>query len=316
MYASSLGQGLPAFKDPETFAKTGDPSSMLPGESTTYRIGSRMSPQGYGAGAERQANRYEGTSSCPPGQVVVSHGSTPIRAAYIGAPTTSPFVYCKPQPVYRPAPAPAPVAGPTYTTTISPVLQTEVSPMISPVFQQVQDSPGATQAGAPTMVAPGGMEAEGGSAGNGSAAMLEFMRLQSEQDAARRADEAAAREVERRDAVAREDAYRKQQLDFQREQAALQADRQAAIDAGAADEAARLTAQYEAAQAEWETTRATPGGFVSTAVMPGREMIGPEVPAPMPLEKPGLPMPLIVGLGAAVLVGGYFLATQKKGQRT
>ena len=314
MYVGNLGQGLPAFKDPETFAKTGDPSSMLPGESTTYRIGSRMSPQGYGAGAERQASRYEGQSHCPPGQVVVSHGSTPIRAAYIGAPTTSPFVYCKPQPVYAPA-APAPVAGPVYTTTISPVLQTEVSPMISPVFQQVQDSPGATQAATPTMVAPGGMEAEGGSSGD-SGAMMEFLRMQAEQDAARRADEAAAREIERRDAAAREDAYRQAQLDFQREQAALQADRQAAIDAGAADEAARLTAQYEAAQAEWETTRTTPGGFVSTAVMPGRDMIAPEVPAPMPLEKPGLPMPLIVGLAAAVVVGGYFLATQKKGQRT
>lgn len=269
--------------------------------------GSEHLGQWFGSKTGSYANRYEGTSACPAGQTVTARGSTQHAPKFIGGPTSTPWVECKPIPAPAPTPAPAPVAGPTYTTTISPVLQTEISPQISPVFQQVQDSPGSVQAATPTMIAPGGMEAEGGSAGgNGSAAMLEFMRAQSEQDAAQRQADTAAREAERRDREAREYAFQQAQLDFQREQARLQTERQAAIDAGAAEQAAQLEAQYQAAQTEWETTRATPGGFVSTAVMPGRTMIAPEVPAPI-LEGPqNIPIPLVVAGVAVLAIGGYF----------
>jgi len=256
-----------------------------------FMIGSRTSRQGT---STRQANLYDG-SACPAGQEVVQHVSTPISPAYIGAPTTKASVYCKPIPAPVPRLAPV-VTGPTYTTTISPVLQTEISPQISPVFQQVQDSPGSVQAATPTMIAPGGMKAEGGSAAaNDSAAMLEFMRLQSEQDAARRQSDAAAREQERREREAR----------------------QAAIDAEASEVAARLEAQYQAAQSEWEKTTATPGGFMATpAVMPGREIIVSDGPPVAPLQKPGLPVPLIVAGVAAIAIGGYFYASKtRKGKR-
>jgi len=50
------------------------------------------------------------------------------------------------------------------TTAISPTFQTQISPQISPVFQQTQASPGAVQAATATQYMPGGMFAEGGSA--------------------------------------------------------------------------------------------------------------------------------------------------------
>lgn len=70
-----------------------------------------------------------------------------------------------------PAGGPAPT-GPTTgipqpggdVTAISPTFQTQISPQISPVFQQTQASPGAVQAATATQYMPGGMFAEGGSA--------------------------------------------------------------------------------------------------------------------------------------------------------
>lgn len=50
------------------------------------------------------------------------------------------------------------------STVISPVIQTRISPQISPVFSQMQSSPGGVQAGTTTQYSPGGMYAEGGSA--------------------------------------------------------------------------------------------------------------------------------------------------------
>ena len=54
--------------------------------------------------------------------------------------------------------------GSASATTVSPTFQTEISPQISPVFSQMQDSAGATQAATTTQYKPGGMSAEGGSA--------------------------------------------------------------------------------------------------------------------------------------------------------
>ncbi len=270
------------------------------------------------AGSTSTANLYEGTSACPPGQTVVERGEKPIRAAYIGAPTSEPFVYCRPI-EQRAAPVQAaPVyQAPVYTTTISPVLQTEISPMISPVFQQTQASPGAVQAATPTMIAPGGMEAEGGGVApgaDGGAAMLEFMAQQAEQDRAQRAEETRLREQERRERAAADAAYRQEQLDFQREQATLQQQRQAALDAQNVEEAARLQAEYDIRVSEWEQTKATPGMYTST-MMPGREMVvaPSEVPAPITSPQPtGIPTPLLLAAGALVVVGGIMYARRGK----
>jgi hypothetical protein len=168
------------------------------------------------------------------------------------------------------------------------------------------------------MIAPGGMEAEGGAAvgpgGDSSTAMLEFLRMQAEQESAQRAEETRQRELERRETLAREDAFRQQQLDFQREQAALQQQRQAALDTGAAEEAARLKAEYDIRVSEWEKTQAQPGAFTSS-VMPGREMVlaPSEVPAPVTAPQPtGIPTPLLIAAGALVLVGGIMYARRGK----
>lgn len=50
------------------------------------------------------------------------------------------------------------------STVVSPNIQTEISPQISPVFQQTQSSPGATQAATATQYQPGGQSGRGGDA--------------------------------------------------------------------------------------------------------------------------------------------------------
>lgn len=278
-------------------------------------------------GSTRTANLYEGTSSCPPGQSVVERGSKPIKSAYIGAPTTEPFVYCRPIPQVVAAPPPAPRIN--VQTTVSPVLQTEVSPQISPIFAQMQDSPGSQQAATTTQYKPGGMTAEGGGTtgpggGGESAALMELLRVQSEQAAARQMEDTQARNRERRERLARErrdidyraereardDKLRAQELEMR----TLDAERRAAEQAGRDEQAEQLRQQYEAQRLEWESTQATPSQLVS--IQPTGRPIPIEVPAPVtelpPTDaKAPIPLPLIA-LGAAVLAGGIYYATKGK----
>lgn len=65
----------------------------------------------------------------------------------------------KKKPASAPSMAKPPTAG---STTVSPVIQTKISPQISPVFTQIQDSPYATASGAPSMVSTGAQTAETG----------------------------------------------------------------------------------------------------------------------------------------------------------
>ena len=156
-----MGFGMPEIPKTEAFAKSGDPSAMLPGEPTTYRIGSRQGVPG--GTSTRDASRYSGTA-CPPGNVLVRRETQPRSPRFIGDTTSDEFVYCRPAPLAAPMMAPAP-AGPVYTTTISPTFQQAFTPQISPTIQVTADSPGA-QVGATTQqTAPGGQQAEGGGAG-------------------------------------------------------------------------------------------------------------------------------------------------------
>ena len=52
-------------------------------------------------------------------------------------------------------------------TTISPTIQNQANPQISPVFNFVQDSAGSTQASSPTQLIPGGQSGQGGSSSAG-----------------------------------------------------------------------------------------------------------------------------------------------------
>lgn len=63
---------------------------------------------------------------------------------------------------------PSPAAAPRPdATTISPAFQQSFTPQISPVFQQTQDSPGATQAATTVQRASGGQSAKGGGTSTG-----------------------------------------------------------------------------------------------------------------------------------------------------
>lgn len=53
--------------------------------------------------------------------------------------------------------------GTSGPTTISPTFQQSFTPQVSPVFQQLQESPGATLSAQPIQQATGGQYAEGGS---------------------------------------------------------------------------------------------------------------------------------------------------------
>jgi len=56
------------------------------------------------------------------------------------------------------------------STTMSPAFQQQLTPQISPVFQQMQDSAGSTQQADPTMTATGGQRADTAGASGGPAA--------------------------------------------------------------------------------------------------------------------------------------------------
>lgn len=286
------------------------------------------------AGSTRTANRYEGTA-CPPGQTVVSRTSEPRSPKFIGDKTSTDVVFCKPIPAAAPA-APAPAPNINVQTTVSPTLQTQISPQISPVFSQMQDSPGSTQAATTAQVQPTDMTAKpGGTGGGGDNALLEYMRFQAEQDAQRRAEETAQREADRRrrededrrwreqqsaaqaDAQRRADADRAEQLRLQQAAEQQRAAEQAERDRQWQEAQAAQQAAYEAALEQ--TPAATPSTFVATpAVMPGREMVGFEEPvpltAPVEAQATGPNWPLIIG-GVVIAGGAAYVLTRKKGKR-
>ena len=60
--------------------------------------------------------------------------------------------------------ATSPVGAPASPIAVSPSFQTQISPQISPVFSQMQDSAGASQGATATQYMPGGMQASTGGA--------------------------------------------------------------------------------------------------------------------------------------------------------
>lgn len=267
---------------------------------------------GVGVRQTGQAQKFSYPDNrCPPGYRQTGAGSDAPPRGY--SPPWGSFVMCKPQPQNL-APAPvAPAPQINVQTTVSPTLQTDISPQISPIFAQMQDSPGSQQAATTAQTKPGGMTAKGGGTTSGdtpdNSAMMEFLRMQAEQDAARRFDDSASRERERQDRMAAEQRQSAQAAELQR----IEQERRDAEAAGRSEQAAALQAQYEAQQREWAATQSQPGEFVSVA--PGMvPLIGTGEPMSTPdaaLIKPGLPMPLIVAAVAALVVGGYFYATNE-----
>ena len=295
-----------------------------------FNVGSRS------AGSTRTANRYESTS-CPPGQSVVKRDREHRAPKFIGDKNYTDVIYCKPTPVAAPVQqAPAPAPNINVQTTVNPTLQTDISPNIAPIFSQMQDSPGSTQAATTAQVKPGGMTAQpGGTGGDSGAAMLEFMKMQAQLDRERRQAESAERERERQaqaardadfrerqfaaqqDAESRREAQRQEQLRLQREADDARAKRQADIDA-------EWRAQNEAQQAAYQAAlenqpQAQPTQFISTpSVMPGRQMVDPEldtivIDKGLPMEETG-PNWLLIG-GGVLLAGGVYYLSTRKGKR-
>lgn len=75
-----------------------------------------------------------------------SGGQPPVATGQGGMPGTEPSVPRQPAAV----------------TTVSPAIQTQVSPQISPTMVQQQSSPGATVGASPQQYMPGGMQADRG----------------------------------------------------------------------------------------------------------------------------------------------------------
>jgi len=254
------------------------------------------------ATSTRDASRYPGTS-CPPGNVLVRRETQPRSPRFIGDKTSDDFVYCRPAPAAAPVRAPAPVSGPTYTTTISPVMQQAFTPQISPTIQVTTDSPGA-QVGATTQqTAPGGQQAEGGGSGadvDAIARLLESQRaFQDELD--RRAQEQREHELVR--AAEREAADRRERERDERERIAVME----------AEERQRLE------EPPMITPAVMPGSgqFIplEAPMRPGPELVidrgQPVEPVEPEAEAPNT-MLIIAIAGAVLLIGGYAYSRQRR----
>lgn len=234
--------------------------------------------------------------SCP-------RGTTQESSGRLG--TGQQYVWCHRAATF--APPPRTTTTTIYhapTTTVSPSIQAQISPQVSPVLTQQQASPGAGVSAGPTQYQPGGQQAGGMTA----AELQAILAAQRRTDDARRAAELQSMQQQM--------ATRDRLLQEQRagEQRAI-ADR----------EAARRAAEAEAMERARESAGALPptaGAFV------------PPSPLQPPIFEPGPPLPVIDAetavdlvtapegaqvvpyvLLAAAAVGAAFLLRGKKGAK-
>jgi hypothetical protein len=245
-------------------------------------------------------NKYLGTA-CPNGQESVGGGQA------VGG--GNKYVLCVPIKQAAPAPAPAPkiTVAPVITTAVSPNLQQQFTPQISPVFQQSSGSGG--QSAGTTQEAGGGQSgAGGGSAGPGAAVpttgtgmtssdLLAILNAQAEQ--ARLAREAqSASEAQR---------YREQQEYYaqQRQQQDAAAVAQAAQ---VADAANRAAAQQAAMAVHSQYTGPSPREAVTDSAPTGAQF--PAIAQP---SKNRYTVP-IAGVVILAVAAGVYMA-RKKGKK-
>ena len=303
----------------------------------------RQHPAGLGALGVTSESIFVGTGAspppdaqCPPGYVLESAGTGFARSWY-----------CTPtrQPQRASAPAQAPqtqVFNPTIT--VSPAIQTQVSPQISPVFSQMQDSPYASQGAATSQLMPGGMTASTAPpaapspAYDPSVAILAFMREQRELDAARaeqerrerlQAEQTRLEQEAARQRYAEAEAQRQREANQAAQQAAQQSAQQLAQQAAEREarereiierEQAAREAQNAAMQADYQAAlrasqQTQPSAFTSSTVIPS----GTTLPAALQPQqtvqtvapKSKLPVALAIVAGAIVV----YAATTRKGRR-
>lgn len=223
--------------------------------------------------------------NCPPGTSEESRtrmgtGQTALwcyRAPSFAPPATTRIIYEAPR------------------TTVSPAIQAQISPMVSPVLTQQQASPGASVQAAPAQTIPGGMRAAGGAPGVTAAELQSILAEQRRADEQRRASE-----------------FRAMQAEQQKRADILAAQRARESQAIADREAARQAAEAEA----MERAIALPPPPTAGAFVPPSPLMPPiREPAPVTeiditgeVVEAGFPIPLAllaaVGLGAVLLLGG------------
>ena len=302
----------------------------------------RVNRDGLGALGVTNESIFVGTGAspppdaqCPPGYVLESAGTGFARSWY-----------CTPtrQPQRASAPAQAPqtqVFNPTIT--VSPAIQTQVSPQISPVFSQMQDSPYASQGAATSQLMPGGMTATTATpapspAYDPSAAILAFMREQRELDAARaeqerrerlQAEQTRLEQDAARQRYAEAEAQRQREAQQAAQQSAQQVAQQAAQQAAEREarereiiqrEQAAREAQNAAMQADYQAAlrasqQTQPSAFTSSTVIPSGTVL-PAALQPQQVTQTVAPkskVPIALAIVAGVFV--VYAATTRKGRR-
>lgn len=151
-----------------------------------------------------QPQKFANTTTCPPGMVKTGGGQEHKPVAFIGDKPWKPYVMCAPAPAPARAPAPAPSQ---IRVEVSPTFQQQFTPSISPVFQQIEDSPGAAVGATTTQAGVGEQAAMRPAVEPGGGQLLtaeDIRRILGEQDDARRREESErrAREQAERDAAA------------------------------------------------------------------------------------------------------------------
>lgn len=213
-------------------------------------------------------------TSCPPGHVVTRTG----KGQTIGK------VWCRPEiRAARPVAAAA-TPAPVTNVTVNPNIQTQVSPQISPIFQQTGQG---SQSAGTRMTAPGGQSAPGGGGDLDS-----IMRYMADRDAR------AAKQA-RQDRLAREAEDKRR---WEAQQAQYQAEREAR-EQRLAEQAARDAEARAAAEAAQTTTPADDsggGGFIPGGVVtPDQAAVSGPAPESSPVPV-WVPAAVIAGVGTGL----------------
>lgn len=215
----------------------------------------------------------------------------------------------------RPAAPPPPPPAPRITTTVSPVIQAQVSPQISPTMVQQQASPGASVQAQP-ISAPGGQRAA-------TAPQQDIERILEAERRAMAAEQAARdSEMQRRREMEQLEARQRAQTAESTRQAEMrelqrQYEQRAAMEAEAvaAQQARSIEAQAAEADAQAAETAFMPAGAPSPLMPP---VFAPDIQtaaAPMPETEPetkGNMLPILIAVAA---VGGLFLMRKKRGRK-
>ncbi len=251
-----------------------------------------------------RTQRFERQGSSPP---ACPSGARSLRTgAYGTGVSRTSWRECE---MAAPRAAPPPPPPPAPIITVSPAIQTQVSPQISPVLTQMQASPGASVQAQP-ISAPGGQRAA-------TAPQQDIERILEAERRAMAAEQQAA-QAERRRAQEVEDIRRAGEFqELQRQYAAAEQQRaQQAMDWQAAEEQRRLEAEAAAAEAAEAEARAQ--AFAPGAPSPIQPPIfAPEVTAAaVPMELPPEEVPEEKGNILPILIAaagvGLLLMTRKK----